>query len=193
MTASSPSRSRLRLVPSLCIGLAMSVCLSADALGADPVAAQEKQSSPFNNNAPVNYAADRIELQDKAQRVYLSGNVDITQDNLRMRADRTVVAYINDNGVKIQRMDASGNVMVNRGDESATGNLATYDFNRRVITMVGHVVLRRGRDISNAERMVIDLDNHHSSLSSSSTPANGGRVFGQFEVPKKDDKKSTKP
>lgn len=192
MTVSSMPRSPLRLAPSLCIGLAMAVCLSAAALLANPVAAQEKQANPFDNNAPVNYAADRIELQDKAQRVLLSGNVDITQDNLRMRADRTIVSYIDDKGVKIQRMDASGNVMVNRGDESATGNLATYDFNRRVITMVGHVVLRRGRDVSNAERMVIDLDNHHSSLTSSSTPANGGRVFGQFEVPKKGEK-TTKP
>jgi len=192
MTASSMPRSRLRLVPSIFIGLAMSVCLSAAALLADPLAAQEKQANPFDSNAPVNYAADRIELQDKAQRVLLSGNVDITQDNLRMRADRTIVSYIDDKGVKIQRMDASGNVMVNRGDESATGNLATYDFNRRVITMVGHVVLRRGRDVSNAERMVIDLENHHSSLTSSSAPANGGRVFGQFEVPKKGDK-ATKP
>ena len=35
--------------------------------------------SGFNSNAPVNYAADRIELQDRQDRVVLSGNVDVTQ------------------------------------------------------------------------------------------------------------------
>ena len=37
------------------------------------------QVAGHNSNAPVNYAADRIELQDRQNRVVLSGNVDITQ------------------------------------------------------------------------------------------------------------------
>jgi lipopolysaccharide export system protein LptA len=43
--------------------------------------------SGLNNdsNSPVDYAADRIEVQDKAKRVLLTGNVDITQDDLRLR------------------------------------------------------------------------------------------------------------
>ena len=74
-----------------------------------------------DSNAPVNYAADRIELQDKAHRVVLSGNVDVTQGDLRMRAARSTVAYTNDGALKIQRLDATGGVTVTRVSRLADG------------------------------------------------------------------------
>jgi lipopolysaccharide export system protein LptA len=139
-----------------------------------------------NSNAPVNYAADRIELQDKQQRVVLSGNVDITQGDLRLRAARTTVAYTNADSLKIQRMDATGGVHVTRGDESATGDVAIYDFNKRIITMVGNVQLKRANgDNLNGARMVIDLNSGVSSVNGGGGSAGkGGRVSGSFAVPK---------
>ena len=47
----------------------------------------------FNSNQPVNYAADRIELQDRQNRVVLSGDVQIRQGDLQLTAARTTVAY----------------------------------------------------------------------------------------------------
>ena len=44
-----------------------------------------------------------------------------------------------------------------RGNETAHGDVAVYDFNRRVITMAGNVGLRRGGDTLNGGRLVIDL------------------------------------
>lgn len=151
----------------------------------------------FNSDAPVNYEADRIELQDKQKRVILSGNVDISQGDLRMRAARTTVAYTDAGGVKIQRIDATGGVTVTRGNETARGDVAIYDFNRRLITMVGGVALRRGTDTLNGGRLVIDLASGVSSVdgrSSGSSAATGqpgatthggGRVSGSFTVPKR--------
>jgi lipopolysaccharide export system protein LptA len=148
-----------------------------------------------DTNAPVNYAADRIELQDKAKRVVLSGNVDINQGNLRLRAARTTVAYTQADALKIQRLDATGGVTVTRGGESASGDVAVYDFNRRIITMAGNVALRRGSDTLNGGRLVMDLNSGVSSVdgraggSSSAVGASGsrgGRVSGSFAVPKRD-------
>src|SRR5689334_20070092 len=51
--------------------------------------AQAQGIAGFNSDAPVNYAADRIELQDRQNRVVLSGNVDVNQGDLRLRAART--------------------------------------------------------------------------------------------------------
>lgn len=149
-----------------------------------------------NSNAPVNYAADRIELQDRQNRVVLSGNVDIEQGGLRLRAARTTVAYSDAGSLSIQRIDATGGVTIARAGESARGDVAIYDFNRRVITMVGGVALRRGSDTLNGGRLVIDLDSGVSSIdgraggSSSAVGApigssSGGRVTGTFSVPKK--------
>ncbi|RVU04251.1 OstA family protein [Novosphingobium umbonatum] len=156
---------------------------------ASAIMAQTKLGE-HNSEAPVNYAADRIEVQDKANRVLLSGHVDVTQDGLRMQAAQTVVAYINDGGVKIQRIDATGGVTITRSDEQATGEVANYDFNRRIITLVGHVTLRNDRGNSQGERLVIDLDRHLSSFvggAVSGEGASSGRVVGSFNVAKRSD------
>ena len=150
-----------------------------------------------NSDAPVSYAADRIELQDRQNRVVLSGNVAISQGGLNLRAARTTVAYTDTGGLKIQRIDATGGVQVTRGNESARGDVAIYDFNRRIITMAGNVALRRGSDTLNGGRLTIDLASGVSSVDgragggSSAVGApvgsstGGGRVTGTFSVPKK--------
>ena len=147
-----------------------------------------------NSDAPVDYAADRIELQDRQNRVVLSGNVDISQGGLRLRAARTTVAFTDEGSLKIQRIDATGGVLVTRGTETARGNVAVYDFNRRIITMVGNVALRRGTDTLNGGRLVMDLNTGVSSVdgrSGGGSPAlgggsgGGGRVSGSFSAPKK--------
>lgn len=146
-----------------------------------------------NSNAPVNYAADRIELQDRQNRVVLSGGVDITQGGLKLQAARTQVNYTDAGSLKIQRITATGGVTVSRGNERAAGEVAVYDFNRRVITMAGNVRLNRGGDTLNGGRLVIDLKSGVSSIdgrangSSSVTggvqSSGSGRVSGSFSVP----------
>jgi lipopolysaccharide export system protein LptA len=85
----------------------------------------------FNSNQPVDYAADRIELQDRQKRVVLSGDVQITQGDLRLTAQRTTVAYTDTGGLKIQRIDATGGVVVTRGSERASGSVGVYDSTAR--------------------------------------------------------------
>ena len=146
-----------------------------------------------NSNAPVDYAADRIELQDRQNRVVLSGNVDITQAGLRVRAARTLVNYSDAGSLSIQRITATGGVQVTRGNETASGDVAVYVFARRVITMAGNVRLRRGTDTLNGGRLVIDLRSGVSSVDGSAsgsssvtgetTGSSNGRVSGTFQVP----------
>lgn len=181
-----------RPLRSLALGFAASAALAA---GAQHLAAQA--IAGHNSKAPVNYAADRIELQDKQNRVVLSGNVDITQAELEMRAARTTVAYTDAGNLEIQRIDATGGVVVTRGNERASGDAAVYDFNRKIITMVGNVALRRGTDTLNGGRLVIDLTTGISNIDGRSGGAfgagvpgqsgessRGGRVSGSFSVPK---------
>jgi lipopolysaccharide export system protein LptA len=157
--------------------------LTAAALvGAQHLAAQS--IAGHNSNAPVDYAADRIELQDKQQRVVLSGNVKITQAGLNIAAARVTVAYTNTGSLQIQRIDATGGVTVTRGGERASGNVAVYDFNRRIITMSGNVKLNRSGDTLNGGRLVIDLRSGLSSVDGSGgSGGRDGRVSGSFSVP----------
>jgi lipopolysaccharide export system protein LptA len=134
--------------------------------------------SGHNTNAPVDYAADRIELQGRQDRVVLAGNVDIRQSDLRLRAARTTVAFTDQGALRIQRITATGGVHVTRGNEVAKGDVAIYDFNRRIITMVGNASLRRGGDTLYGRRFVMDLNSGVSSAD--------GRVSGTFSVPDRD-------
>ena len=160
--------------------------LSALAFGS---IADAQAISGFNSNQPVNYAADRIELQDRQNRVVLSGNVVITQGDLRLTAGRTTVAYTNAGSLKIQRIDATGGVNVSRGNERASGAAGVYDFNRRVIVLSGGVALRRGSDTLNGGRLTMDLNSGLSSVDGrggsapGATTGSNGRVSGTFSVP----------
>jgi lipopolysaccharide export system protein LptA len=145
-----------------------------------------------DSRAPVNYAADRIELQDRENRVILSGNVVIEQAGLTVRSARTLVNFEDTGSLSIQRITATGGVEVTRGDERASGDNAIYDFNRRIITMAGNVRLRRGSDTLNGGRLVIDLASGLSSVDGSAaggapgTAGGKGRVTGSFAVPQRD-------
>ena len=136
--------------------------------------------SGFNSSQPVNYAADRIELQDRQKRVVLAGNVVIEQGDLRLTAPRATVAYTDAGTLRIQRIDVTGGVQVTRGKERASGSVAIYDFNRRVIILTGNVALRSDSDTLNGGRLVIDLNTGLSSVEGN--PASG-RVTGTFAAP----------
>jgi len=145
-----------------------------------------------DSRAPVDIAADRIDLEDRANRVVFSGGVSVTQAGLNIRSDRMLVNYTDADGLEIQRITATGGVIVTRGNERASGNDAIYDFNRRIITMAGDVRLRRGSDTLNGGRLVIDLQSGLSTVDGSAArigngaPANG-RVTGTFNVPQRSD------
>ena len=172
-------------VAALRAGLAGCALAAAALAGWQQLSAQGLGS--FNSNAPVDFDAAKIELQDKANRVVLSGDVVIKQGDLTLRAARTTVAYTNTGSLQIQRLDAVGNVLVTRGNEAARGSAAVYDFNKRVIVMSGAVNLKRGGDTLNGGRLVIDLNTGLSSVDGrGGVTSNGqsGRVTGTFSVPK---------
>jgi lipopolysaccharide export system protein LptA len=169
-------RAALLFVPLLALGGAMAV--SAQVL------------SGHDSNAPVDFAADRIEVQDRADRVVVSGNVQVKQAGLTMTAQRLTVAYRRTGGVAIDRMDAVGNVTVVRGNERARGDVAIYDLDKRLITIIGNVELSQGANRLTGGRLVIDLANGRSAVDGRAagsapgtvTTGEGGRVSGTFQV-----------
>jgi lipopolysaccharide export system protein LptA len=146
-----------------------------------------------NSNAPVDVEADRIEVQDRADRAIFTGNVRVRQASLSLDAARLTVAYASSGGIQIQRLDASGGVTVRSPSETARGQFAIYDLNRRLITMLGGVVLNRGGSEIRGGRLVIDLDSGRATVDGSAvggdagggTASSGGRVTGRFTVPQR--------
>ena len=161
-----------------------------------PAAAQTRHDTA----APIDFGADHIELQDRANRAVLSGNVKVRQSEMTLTAQRMTVAYtgqVIDGSPQVSRLDASGGVTVVRPDQTARSQFGVYDLNRRVITMLGGVKLTQGGNTVNGGRLTINLDNGRAVIDGSSvaggaaagtgavTQAPGGRVTGTFSVPKR--------
>ena len=160
-----------------------------------PAAAQTRH----NSNAPIDFNAGTIELQDRANRALLSGGVNVRQAEMTLQAARMTVAYtgrVTDGSPQVSRLDASGGVTVTRPDQRARSQYAVYDLNRRVITMLGGVSLAQNGNTVNGGRLTINLDTGRATIDGSSVGTTkapdgtviqqGGRVTGRFSVPKRD-------
>ncbi len=97
-------------------------------------------------------------MQDRSDRAIFAGNVHVKQDALTLDTSRLTVAYSSSGGVQINRLDASGGVTVRSPSETARGSFGIYDLDRKLITLVGNVVLQRGGSQLSGQRLVIDLD-----------------------------------
>lgn len=158
-------------------------------------AAYAQALANHDSNAPVNVSAASIEAQDRADRVLISGDVRVTQAGLTLTAERMTVAYSRAGGTEINRIDATGGVTVAKGDESARGNVAIYDLDQRIITLVGNVELRQGGNNLRGGRLVLDLNSGRATVDGRGAGrgpdgnpvagGTGGRVTGTFTVPKR--------
>src|SRR5580765_5417043 len=93
------------------------IILALTAVATTAAFAQTKQVEPtsalkgHNSNAPVDVTAERIEVQDRADRAIFAGNVHVVQAELTLDTPRLTVAYSgggqgSNNNVQIRRLDA---------------------------------------------------------------------------------------
>ena len=169
--------------------LVLALCLAAAS-----ASAQRRHDTA----APIDFGADRIELQDRANRAVLSGAVNVRQAEMTLTAARMTVAYTGraiDGNPQVARLDASGGVTVTRPDQRARSQFAIYDLDSRIITMLGAVSLTQGANTVNGGRLVLNLDTGRAVIDGSAVggarPADGtvtqpgGRVTGRFSVPER--------
>jgi lipopolysaccharide export system protein LptA len=176
------------------------IILAVIGLASGAAVGQVRQVQPVsalkghNSNAPVDVTADRIEVQDRADRAIFAGNVHATQAELTLDTQRLTVAYSNapqngggGTGVQIRRLDAAGGVVVRSPSETAKGDFGIYDLDHKLITVIGNVQLTRGPNVVNGQRLVINLDSGRAVVDGGPPGVNssGGRVTGHFTVPQK--------
>ena len=177
------------------------IILATVAFAATAALAQVKQEQPVsalkghNSNAPVDVTAERIEVQDRADRAVFTGNVHVTQAELTLDTPRLTVAYSGgqnqSGGVQIKRLDAADGVVVRSPSETAKGDFGVYDLDRKLITLIGNVQLTRENNQVSGARLVIDLDSGRAVIDGGPPGVNssGGRVAGHFTVPQRQQQK----
>ncbi len=181
------------------------VLLLATALGlAAPALGQEsgflgQMGQPIDTTAPIEIAADALEVLQADQVAIFSGNVDATQGELRLQAAELRVHYDSGNGTggEISQLNASGNVNVSSAQEAARGDWAIYDVLEEEVTMGGNVVLTQGDNTIQGNRLTIDLASGRSRIEGGAAAVTeegeDGRVRGVFTIPGTGDTDSPPP
>lgn len=177
---------------SVSLGVLAGLVLGVAALVWPMAAAPAQVFGSHNSNAPIDFDAGRIEVQDRADRVLLSGGVRVQQAGLVLNSARMTVAYSNAGGIEVNRLTAAGGVDIRKSGDRARGDVAIYDLNRRVITLVGNVRLNQQSNTLSGGRLVIDLnsgraivDGRATGGASGATGSSNGRVSGTFTVPQR--------
>jgi lipopolysaccharide export system protein LptA len=178
------------------VGIIFATITAAAVLAGTTALAQSQQQQPVSalkghdSDAPVDVNADRIEVQDRADRAMFVGNVHVRQAELTLDTQRLTVAYSSNGGVQIRRLDAAGGVPVHSPSETAKGDFGIYDLDRKLITLIGNVQLNRDQNQVNGARLVIDLDSGRAVIDGGPPGVNqsGGRVSGHFTVPQRQKK-----
>ncbi len=99
----------------------------------------------------------------------------IIQNNKNtLEADQIIVWTKNN---ILDRAEAIGNVVIINGEQTATGDKATYNPNTTIAQLIGHVKVKQGANLLEGDQTDINLTTHVSTMTSKSGT---GRVKGVF-------------
>ncbi len=82
---------------------------------------------------------------------------------------------------KISRVDAQGHVVITNALDTGRGDFGVYKADTGIVTLIGNVVIERGKDVIRGQRGVMDLNNNVSRMMPGGAPgASPQRVQGLF-------------
>ena len=141
-----------------------------------PVTAQH------DNNAPIDISSDSFQADLNAKSGTYTGNVIITQADMKLRANVVKVTTVDGNADKVV---ASSNVVVDSPKSGiVTGDNGVYSVVPRIVVMTGNVVLKKGKDVMRGVQLTVNLATGQAVLGGgvkSQTGAQGnGRVHAVF-------------
>jgi lipopolysaccharide export system protein LptA len=154
---------------------------AAASAGSFQAAAQAASPVKTDPNQPINIAADKFLADSNAKTGTWSGNVMVTQGDIKMRANSMRVNVVGKSN-KPDKILANGNVVVDSPSSGTiTGDNAVYDVAPRTVTMTGHVVLKRAKDVMRGTELTVNLVTGQAVLGAKGpgAPA-GGRVQAVF-------------
>jgi lipopolysaccharide export system protein LptA len=138
-------------------------------------------------DAPVNVASDKFIADSNAKTGTFTGNVMVSQCDIKLRANSVRVNVV---GSQPDKIVAQGNVVVDSPSSgTATGDNAVYDVKPRIVTLNGRVVLTRGKDVMRGPQLTVNLITGQAQLGggvkavAGAPTQSGGRVQAIFSTP----------
>ena len=105
---------------------------------------------------PVEVTADSLTVTQTDGVAVFSGNVLVTQGDMKLSAGEVRVEYGTD-GTGISRLFASGGVTLKAGTDAAEAVEAVYTVATGEVVMQGHVLLTQGQAAISGEKLVVSL------------------------------------
>lgn len=144
--------------------LRVAVTVLAIVLTPAPAPAQGTQIAfgtlAHDNSLPVEITAQQLSVDQADGTAIFSGDVLIGQGDMRLSADRVLVVYgAGDETTRrrIERLEASGTVLMTLGAEAAEAQEAIYTIDTAQVVMTGNVLLTQGGSAIAGQRLTVDL------------------------------------
>ena len=132
-------------------GIILALRCSRRSAAASAALAQQQQQpvsalKGHDSNAPVDVTADRIEVQDRADRAIFAGNVHVTpgRADARHRAADGRLFAARGGSADPAASTRPAEWSCDSPSETARGDFGIYDLDRKLITLIGDVQLNRG-------------------------------------------------
>jgi lipopolysaccharide export system protein LptA len=133
----------LLLAPGVAMAQAQGTRVAFGAVKADPT-------------LPVEVTSNTLDVNQVDGTAVFRGNVLVGQGEMRLSAEQVLVVYAEAAGA-IERLEATGDVVLVNGPDAAQADRAEYSINTGVIVMTGNVLLTQGRNALTSERMTVNL------------------------------------
>ncbi len=153
-----------------------------------------------SGDKPIEITADTLEVMQETRKAVFSGHVVAIQGDVRLKADRMIVHYRQqENKGKqeqgaVSRIEAEGSVFMSTPKETASGAKGVYDVDAKVINLYNQVVLTRDQNVLKGDMLTYNLASGQSKVTGAATAAgkSPARVRALF-VPEKNSDTGKKP
>lgn len=176
----------------------VSFLIAAGAFLLSALAAAPAHAQLSEGGGPVSYSAQNLEYFDSERRLVLVGDVDIVQNDARLRADRITLFFSGSSGGDaaqqglgsgdIERMIAEGEVYYIRPSQDARGDRAEYNIAQDSVTFTGNVIVMSDENVIRGNTLVLQIGSRRTTIRESA----GQRVRGVF-VPRENSQQGNRP
>lgn len=153
--------------------------------------------NPLRKNEPIQIVSDKMEAFQTSRMVVFSGNAVAQQGDVRIQADRLSIYYKDSGDPKGKKVDpgmeqagdlekivASGYVVITQKEVLATGNEAVYYQDTARFVMTGNPVLQQEKSVIKGCRVIIQVDENRGKVEQCADE-NAGRVTAIIHPRKK--------
>lgn len=113
-----------------------------------------------DTSLPVEVLSDRLSVNQADGAAIFSGNVVVTQGEMRLSAAEVRVVYGpegSDGPRRIATLEATGGVLLVSGQDAAEAAEASYSVDGGVIVLTGNVLLTQGQSVLSGEKLTVNL------------------------------------